>query len=97
LFSDKGVIYEDMNIQLGFIRSISMEWRQATLRVFVGNKSDSQPITNFLLSSNNQFVTIKADESSQAPGEVGPKQQIEVKVFVSALLKDTPTMTLSYE
>lgn len=39
MFSDKMLIYEDENLQLGCIRSVSKEWRQVTLKIFVGNKS----------------------------------------------------------
>jgi hypothetical protein len=47
MFQDKMLIYEDEYLQMGCIRSVSAEWRQATIKIFIGNKSQTQEIEEF--------------------------------------------------
>jgi len=42
LFSDKGLIYDDLNIQIGYIRQVSLEWRQAIIKLYINNKNDNK-------------------------------------------------------
>jgi hypothetical protein len=39
LLADKLLVYDDEKLKIGCIRSVSMEWRQATLKLYLGNKS----------------------------------------------------------
>ena len=39
LLADKLLVYDDSKLKIGCIRSVSMEWRQATLKLYLGNKS----------------------------------------------------------
>lgn len=94
LFTDKSLIYEDSYIQIGCIRSVSLEWRQATMKLFVGNKSETETITGFNIRTDYENVTIKnADEMLEVP----PKEQVEAQVYVSSFVQCCPYITFSYQ
>ena len=70
VISDKMLVFEDQNLRIGCIRSISTEWRQATLKLYLGNKSASDPVHGITFTKDMQFINIK-DEANQ-PFEVDP-------------------------
>lgn len=76
IIAEKMLVYEDGNLRIGCIRSISTEWRQATLKLYIGNKSASQEIKGINFTKDIQFINVK-DESRQ-PFSVDPNDQIEV-------------------
>ena len=44
IVSDKMLVYDDANVRIGCIRSVSSEWRQATLKLYIGSKSQTEGI-----------------------------------------------------
>lgn len=50
LLADKMLVYDDANIKIGCIRSVSTEWRQATLKLYLGNKSATSEINNVIFT-----------------------------------------------
>ena len=82
LLSDKMLVYDDANLKIGCIRSVSSEWRQATLKLYLGNKSAEKPVEGIVFSKDIQFINI-GDEDSQ-PFTVEPNDQLEVKIYVGS-------------
>ena len=82
LLSDKLLVYDDAKLKIGCIRSVSMEWRQATLKLYLGNKSQSEPVDGIVFKKELQFITIR-DEDSQ-PFVVDPNDQLEVQIYVGS-------------
>jgi len=77
------------------LKTVSQEWRQATFRLFIGNKKEDLTITNFSLTSTNFLVTTKEEEQLQTTIE--PKKQIELRYFVSSQVSVSPQVDLSYQ
>lgn len=53
LFADKMLLYEDNNVQIGCIRSVSVEWRSATIKLFFNNKNQSHALSDIYLKRDN--------------------------------------------
>ena len=64
LLADKMLLFDDANLKIGCIRSVSTEWRQATLKLYLGNKNPSLPVENIVFSKDIQFINIR-DEDNQ--------------------------------
>lgn len=62
IISDKMLVFEDSSIRIGCIRSISNEWRQATLKFYIGNKSADKEIQNIMFSKDIQFINIRDED-----------------------------------
>jgi hypothetical protein len=62
ILSDKMLVYDDANMKIGCIRSISLEWRQATHKLYLGNKSPNEAISGIRFSKELQFVTIRDED-----------------------------------
>lgn len=52
ILSDKMLVFDDANLKIGCIRSVSTEWRQATLKLYLGNKNPSSEINNIVFSKD---------------------------------------------
>ena len=44
VLSDKFLLYEDENLKVGCLRSVSAEWRLITLKMFLANKSQTAAV-----------------------------------------------------
>lgn len=64
IISDKMLVFDDSNLRIGCIRSISNEWRQATLKLYVGNKSSTNEVGGIVFTKEIQFINIR-DEDKQ--------------------------------
>ena len=53
LLSDKMLVYDDQNVKIGCIRSVSTEWRQATLKLYLGNKSGEKPVQGIVFTKEH--------------------------------------------
>ncbi|CDW72876.1 UNKNOWN [Stylonychia lemnae] len=95
VFSDKFLIYDDENIQMGCIRSVSNEWRLITLKFFIGNKSQALPITNVQFQSDIQHVRIKDED--KFPEMISPKEQLEVVIYIGAQVLFVPSIKFCYQ
>jgi len=58
ILSDKMLVYDDANVKIGCIRSVSVEWRQATLKLYLGNKSTDKAIEGIVFTKEHQFINI---------------------------------------
>jgi hypothetical protein len=94
LTSDKMLVYEDAQLRIGCIRSISNEWRQATLKLYVGNKCTDKEISNIVFTKELQFMNIR-DEDKQ-PFSVEANEQIEVAIYVGAQVMQQPYVYFQY-
>jgi len=45
IISDKMLVYDDDNVRIGCIRSVSTEWRQATLKLYIGSKRQTEGVS----------------------------------------------------
>jgi hypothetical protein len=72
IVAEKMLVYEDESVKIGCIRSISNEWRQATLKLYIGNKSGDKEVNNILFTKELQFMNIR-DEDKQ-PFTVEPNE-----------------------
>lgn len=63
LLSDKFLVYDDEKLKIGCIRSVSMEWRQATLKLYLGNKSQTEEVSDIVFTKDMQFITIRDEDS----------------------------------
>jgi hypothetical protein len=52
ILSDKMLVFDDANLKIGCIRSVSTEWRQATLKLYLGNKNTSSEVNNIVFSKD---------------------------------------------
>jgi hypothetical protein len=52
ILSDKMLVFDDANLKIGCIRSVSTEWRQATLKLYLGNKNPSNEVNNIVFSKD---------------------------------------------
>ncbi len=52
ILSDKMLVFDDANLKIGCIRSVSTEWRQATLKLYLGNKNASSQVKNIVFSKD---------------------------------------------
>jgi hypothetical protein len=52
ILSDKMLVFDDANLKIGCIRSVSTEWRQATLKLYLGNKNPSTEVNNIVFSKD---------------------------------------------
>lgn len=94
IIADKMLVYEDSNLRIGCIRSISFEWRQATLKLYIGNKSQTEEIQGIVFSKEQSVVSIR-DEEKQ-PYSVDPNDQLEVIVYISSLVQNQPFVYFKY-
>lgn len=46
------LVFDDANLKIGCIRSVSTEWRQATLKLYLGNKNPSTEVNNIVFSKD---------------------------------------------
>ena len=80
LLTDKCLLYEDEHVQIGCIKSVSLEWRQATVKLFLGNKSPTNPLTNIYFTRDASvpatFIQVRYED--QLPFHIEPNDQLEV-------------------
>ena len=70
ILTEKMLLFDDSNVRIGCIRTISTEWRQATLKLYIGNKSKTDEISDVVFTKELQFMTIRDEE--QQPFSVDP-------------------------
>lgn len=63
IVSDKMLVYDDAKVRIGCIRSVSSEWRQATLKLYIGSKSQTEGIDGIKFTKDIQFMNIKNEDS----------------------------------
>ena len=76
IIADKMLVFDDPNVRIGCIRSVSNEWRQATLKLYIGSKSQTEGISGIKFTKDIQYMSIKNEDNQ--PFEVEPNDQIEV-------------------
>jgi len=50
ILTEKMLLFDDSNVRIGCIRTISTEWRQATLKLYIGNKSKTDEISDVVFT-----------------------------------------------
>jgi len=63
IVSDKMLVYDDAKVRIGCIRSVSSEWRQATLKLYIGSKSQTEGVEGIKFTKDIQFMNIKNEDS----------------------------------
>jgi len=63
IVSDKMLVYDDAKLRIGCIRSVSSEWRQATLKLYIGSKSQTEGVEGIKFTKDIQFMNIKNEDS----------------------------------
>jgi hypothetical protein len=46
------LVYDDANIRIGCLRSISNEWRQATLKLYIGGKKPEDGVSDIFFTKD---------------------------------------------
>eukprot|EP00347_Sterkiella_histriomuscorum_P010003 403339056 len=95
IFADKFLLYEDEVLKIGCIRSVSAEWRLITLKLFLGNKSQTNMVEGVQFKNDVQHVRIKDEENF--PQSIRPGDQLEVVIYVGAQVHLVPFINFTYQ
>lgn len=95
MITDKMLIYEDDYVRLGCIRSVSLEWRQATIKIFINNKHPTKDIDEVYFKGELQYMQLRDED--KFPLVVHPNDQYETVIYVGGQIHTTPYVHFCYK